>query len=393
MPEKMACRGVPLPKLTPVIVHADILTPFGIGADLCFESILGNKTAVKEVKRFNTAEFTSGIAATVADLIYHGEKSLVMQMFERLFAASRPDIPSDAALLLATTKGEIDLLEKSMLGKGGNPSESCLDRLLAKVAALAGAKGPAAVISAACTSSSTAVARAAAMIRTGKTECVLVAACDSVTEFIYSGFSSLMALDTKPARPFDAGRNGLSLGDAAAFTLLMSAGRAEREGRNILCEVAGWGMGDDANHMTGPSRQSEGLISAINRALTSASVCPGDIDFISAHGTGTSYNDEMEMRAFRALFSDTTPPVYSVKGAVGHTMGAAGLLEIIIALKALQASTVPPTVNLLLADDDARGWVSSEPIPLQRARRALVTNSGFSGVNTAVILNLPSVKA
>lgn len=380
-------------ELTPVIVRADMLTPFGSGADLCFESLVGKRSAVSRVTRFNTAEFTSGIAATVSDLRYHGEKSLVMQMIERLFAVSRPEIPADASLLLATTKGEIDLLEKSLLGKSGDPAESSLDRLLAKVAALAGTKGPAAVISAACTSSSAAVGRAAAMIRAGKTECVLVVACDSVTEFIYSGFSSLMALDTIPARPFDAARKGLSLGEAAAFSLLMSEKRAKREGRNILCEISGWGMGDDANHMTGPSRASEGLINAIQRALASASVAPAEIGFISAHGTGTNYNDEMEMRAFRALFSDTTPPVYSVKGAIGHTMGAAGLVETIIAMKSLQTATVPPTVNFLLPDDAARGWVSAEPVLLERAGRALVTNSGFSGVNTALVLNLPSRKA
>ena len=388
----MAGRGVPLSELTPVIVQADMLTPFGAGADLCFESILAKQSAVATVKRFNTAEFTSRIAATIRDLQYHGETSLVMQMLERLFALSGPGIPADAALLLATTKGEIDLLEKSLLGKGGDSAESRLDRLLAKVADLTGARGPSAVVSAACTSSSAAVGRAAAMIRSGKTECVLVAACDSVTEFIYSGFSSLMALDAVPARPFDAARKGLSLGEAAAFSLLMSEERANREGRNILCEIAGWGMGDDANHMTGPSRASEGLISAIQGALSSAAVAPGDIDFISAHGTGTSYNDEMEMRAFRALFSATTPPVYSVKGAVGHTMGAAGLLETIIAMKSLKASTVPPTVNLQCPDNGARGWVSSEPALLKRAKRALVVNSGFSGVNTALVLNLPLVK-
>jgi len=370
-----------------------MLTPFGAGADLCFESIMAGQSAISTVNRFITAEFTSGIAATIKDLRYHGDTSLVMQMFERLFAASRPVIPADSALLLATTKGEIDLLEKSLLGKGGDPADSCLDRLLTKVASLSGATGPAVLVSAACTSSSAAVARAAAMIKGGKADSVLVVACDSVTEFIYSGFSSLMALDTVPARPFDAARKGLSLGEAAVFSLLMSEGRAKREGRKILCRIAGWGMGDDANHMTGPSRQSEGLVSAIQRALSSAAVSPGDIDLISAHGTGTSYNDEMEMRAFRALFSATTPPVYSVKGAVGHTMGSAGLLETIIAMKSLQVATVPPTVNLQCPDDDARGWVSSEPVFLQRAKRALVTNSGFSGVNTALVLNLPSVKA
>jgi 3-oxoacyl-[acyl-carrier-protein] synthase II len=392
MPEKMAGRRVPLPELTPVIVQADMLTPFGAGGGLCFESLLARRSAVLPVSRFNTSEFSSGIAATIDGLDYHGEASLAMQMFERLFAPVRSEIPAYSALLLATTKGEIDLLEKSLLGKGGDPADSCLDRLLAKTADLCGTEGPAAVISAACTSSSAAIARAAAMIRTGKAECVLVAACDSVTEFIYSGFSSLMALDTVPARPFDAGRKGLSLGEAAAFALVMAKGRAVREGREILCEIAGWGMGDDANHMTGPSRVSEGLIGAIGKALGSAGLSSADIDFISAHGTGTSYNDEMEMRAFRILFENPLP-VYSVKGAVGHTMGTAGLLETIIALKGLNAATVPPTVNLINPDEDAKGWVSPDPVPLKRAERALVTNSGFSGVNTALVLELPGVRS
>lgn len=377
--------------IKPVIVQAELLTPFGSGATVCFEALLGQRSAVSSVRRFRTTEFTAQIAATIGDLCYHGEKSLVMQMLERLFAADSPDIPADSALLLATTKGEIDFLEKSLLGLGGDPADSRLDRLLPKVAALSGAGGPAAVISSACTSSLTAVARGAAMIRAGKAESVLVVACDSVTEFIYAGFSSLMALDTVPARPFDADRKGLSLGEAAAFVLLMSEERAGREGRKVLGEIAGWGMGDDANHMTGPSRESSGLISALNKTLASAGVTSGEIDFISAHGTGTGYNDEMEMRAFRALFGQSSPPVYSVKGATGHTLGAAGLVELLVALQALRLATVPPTVNLCRPDEAANGWVSAAPVPLQRAERALVTNSGFSGVNSAIILRLPAV--
>ncbi len=262
-----------------------------------------------------------------------------------------------------------------------------MSRLIRKVADLTNARGGGLVISAACTSSAAAAAQAAAMVRNGHADCVLVVACDSVTEFIFSGFSSLMALDKQPARPFDRNRAGLNVGEAAAYALIMSEERAARENRPVLGTIAGWGLSDDANHMTGPSRESEGLILAISKALASAGIGPDDVGFISAHGTGTVYNDQMEMRAFRCGVSADGPrPVYSIKGGIGHTMGAAGLVEMIIALRALRERNVPPTVNLKEVDDDAQGWVSDRQQPVREQSLALMTNAGFSGVNTALVL-------
>jgi len=141
-----------------------------------------------------------------------------------------------------------------------------------------------------------------------------VVACDSITEFIFSGFSSLMALDSEPARPFDKNRAGLNVGEAAAYALLMS--KHGRHGEpSCSRDNSGLGLSDDANHMTGPSRESEGLILAVSKALTSAGIGPDDVGCISAHGTGTVYNDAMEMRAFHAVFQQRERPVYSLKGA------------------------------------------------------------------------------
>jgi 3-oxoacyl-[acyl-carrier-protein] synthase II len=138
--------------------------------------------------------------------------------------------------------------------------------------------------------------------------------------------------------------------------------------------------------MTGPSRESEGLILAITKALASAGSDTAGIGFIAAHGTGTVFNDAMEMRAFHAVFKHEVRPVYSIKGGIGHTMGAAGLVEMILALRALREGMVPPTVNLKEADADAIGWVSDQRWPIRDRTRALVTNAGFSGVNTALVL-------
>ncbi len=365
-------------------MQADVITPFGKGIDPCWQALLEKRSAVTPVSRFATGAFNSDLAATVPGLDYLGEKSLVMQLLERLFPVQAM-VPADAHLLLATIKGEIDYLERSIATGAGDAGECRLDRLLARVSGLCGVRGGM-VVSAACTSSSAAVARGASLIRSGAFDCVLVVACDGVTEFIYSGFSSLMALDRGPARPFDSSRTGLSIGEGAAFILLMSEGRALAEGRGVLGEIAGWGMADDANHMTGPSRESEGLIAAINGALACADCDRDDIGFISAHGTGTVYNDAMEMGAFRSVFTAGSRPVYSIKGAVGHTMGTAGALEIVVALRALREKLVPPTVNLAEPGEDARGWVSPDPVELRECTAALVTNAGFSGINTAIVL-------
>ena len=369
-----------------VVVASEILTPFGLGSSACWDALMAGRSSISPLTRFSTTSFFSDLGGIIPGLKYHGDTSLVLQMVSLLFATSGVKIPGDAKLFLATTKGEIDLLEKSILTGAGDGAGSSLNNLLGKVIDLAGTSGGGMVISAACTSSSAAVARAAAMIRSGHTECVLVVACDSLTEFVYSGFSSLMALDKIPARPFDKNRAGLNVGEAAAFMLIMSEARAMREQRNIIGEIAGWGMSDDANHMTGPSRESEGLIRAIITALSSAGVAPGQVDFISAHGTGTPYNDAMEMRAFNSVFKDRKLPVYSIKGSIGHTMGAAGLVEIALAQKARHENMIPPTVNLIEADDDSVGWVSHRPQSIRSNSVALVTNAGFGGINSALVL-------
>jgi len=307
-------------------------------------------------------------------------------MIGRLFRKAAVPVPADSNLILATTKGEIDLLEQHVLVGKGAAADCTLTRLLAKVEELTGARGGGMIVSAACSSSAAAAARAASMIRNKRAECVLVVACDSVTEFIFSGFSSLMALDKEPARPFDKKRTGLNVGEAAAYALFMSDDRARRENRAVLGELAGWGLSDDANHMTGPSRTSEGLILAIEKACKSAVVKKENIGLIAAHGTGTVYNDAMEMRAFHAVFNDNERPVYSIKGGIGHTMGAAGLVEMLIAMRAVRERTAPLTVNMKEPDDDARGWVSDQQRQIGKDEMALVTNAGFSGVNTALVV-------
>lgn len=372
-------------KINAVVVYYDVVTSYGWGVDSCWRGILSGETAISRLSRFSTESFQTKNAAVVPDLVSSRHESLVMQMISPLVVKAIVNIPADAFLILATTVGEIDILEQYVLGSGLDAADSRLVCLLDKVKRLSGVNNSGMICSAACASSSSAIARAMAMIRQGERDCVLVAACDSVNEFVFAGFSSLMAFDEYMARPFDRNRKGLSLGEGAGLILLMSKERALLEKRPVLGEVAGWGLTGDANHMTGSSRDGKALALAVRRALKSAGVSSEMIGCVSAHGTGTVYNDSMEMKAFKEVFQKRKVPVYSVKGGTGHTMGMAGLLEAIIALESLKEGVIPPTVNTRGIDKEAQGWVSSQACSFDTGL-TLSTNSGFGGVNSALVL-------
>lgn len=371
-----------------LVVEQDLVTAWGRGIDTCWKGLLTGRAAFSEVSRFPTGPFQAHVAATVGGLDAGAADSFVVQMLSPLLTPLRGRLPDDTLLLLATTVGEVDLLERHILRGAGGPDDSRLDRLLARVRAILGLTGPAEIVSAACASSSAAVARAAGLIASGRHESVLVVACDAVTEFVFSGFSALMALDPDGARPFDKGRKGLTIGEAAGYVHLMSEARAAGERRAARGEVAGWGLSCDANHMTGPSRDGGGLARAIRQALATAAIDGASIGSVCAHGTGTLYNDSMELKAFRQLFGAARVPVYSIKGSVGHTMGAAGLVEMLMTMRSLEEGLVPPSANLREVDPEAEGWVSPRAMRAEGGRVALSTNSGFGGVNAALVVKV-----
>ena len=219
-----------------VAVAYDMVSPYGWGVAPCWEGLFSGETAIRRFDRFSTESLRTDKAALVPGLDPNADETLVMQMVRPLLEKPVSGFPADALLLLATTNGEIDVLERSVLHGTADASGSRPDLLASKIQNLCGLDEPGVVICAACASSSAAVAQGAAMIRDGDRDCVLVVACDNVSEFVAAGFSSLMALDKDMARPFDRNRRGLSLGEAAAFVLLMSderasSGRAARVGR------------------------------------------------------------------------------------------------------------------------------------------------------------------
>jgi 3-oxoacyl-[acyl-carrier-protein] synthase II len=368
----------------PVIAQSGVVTAYGWGLDALWDGLMSGRTAITSSDRFVERGFVSNQLAVVPDLAVERGDSRSMAMLRRLLAPLVGQINPKTPLIVATTVGEIEFVEQAVLDDKPEYAQRARPLvLLQRVKQLLGLTGPAMVLSSACASSTAALTRAAAMIRHGEAESVLLVTCDAVSEFVYSGFSTLLSLCESPASPFDCNRTGLTLGEAGAWALITSADSSLADKNAPI--ILGWGNTTDAVHMTAPDRNAGGLSRAIAKALAMSGTKAADIDLIAAHGTATVYSDAMEMIAFRHAMGEPRP-TFSIKGGVGHTLAAAGLVQILVAARAMEFGVVPPTVGLANPEPAAAGWVFGVPVPLDQSRLALSTNSGFGGVNTAVVL-------
>lgn len=368
------------------VVDQGLISAYGDGVACCADGLLSGRSALVSAGDICPAKLSEMPIGIVPGL--GRGKGRLIRLLKRLFCVAHA-IPSDAVIYAATTVGEIDVLEAAVReDKKEDTDESRVCTLSARVADLLnGSSETRLTVSAACASSTAAVAMAASAIRRGEISCALVVGCDTVSEFTLSGFSALMALDAQGARPFDVGRKGVSLGEAAAYVVLMSEERAAKEGRPPLGYVHGWGMTCDANHLTGPSRDGIPLADAVEQALSLSGMKADDVEAICAHGTGTPYNDQMEMLAFQRAMNPRKVPLFSVKGGMGHTLGAAGLAEMLLSLEFLKRGMIPATVGMSAASPEAVGWASTEAQAILKDGVVLTTNSGFGGVNVALIVS------
>jgi len=367
-----------------IISQIAIVTALGDGLNPLWQNLLEGKSGIAPVTRFDCKNYISNYAACIDHLEAPSNGSLLDSVLERI-AGQVGDLPNDCRLLMASTKGEIDRLTTVCQRHDQIPPGVLATPLLDKVSRQFGITAGAININAACASSTLAVARAAAQIAAGHAAAVFVYAADLVSEFVFSGFSSLQALSDQPCRPFDCHRNGLTLGEAGVAILLLSEAAAQKRHEAPLAYVSGWGMANDAHHVTAPARDGNGLILACREALATGGIKPMDIAAINAHGTGTIYNDAMELTAFNAIFEDSLPPLHGVKGSLGHCLGAAGGVEIALGCQALQQQIIPPTVGCQDAEIEAQGRIKATPQEI-KGDYLLCTNSGFGGINAAVIL-------
>ncbi|RAR66057.1 3-oxoacyl-[acyl-carrier-protein] synthase-1 [Paraburkholderia unamae] len=252
--------------------------------------------------------------------------------------------------------------------------------LAAFVRAWFGLRGPATSISSACSSGAKVFGSARRMIEAGLIDAAVVGGVDSLCLTTLYGFNSLELLSRDPCRPFDVNRNGISIGEAAAFALLERAPDTPDDDAVLLLGV---GESSDAHHMSSPHPDGLGARAAMEQALATAGVSAGEIDYINLHGTATPSNDAAESRAVGALFERT--PCSSTKGATGHTLGAAGALEAVIAALALRHRFMPAGVNTA-QPDPALGLDYVLESREARVDVVLSNSFGFGGTNCSLVL-------
>lgn len=281
-------------------------------------------------------------------------------------------------LIISSTKGNISLLETA-----GDPSalrdSIALHRSAKKIAAHFKFVNQPIIISNACISGILAMITAMRLIQSGQYEHAVVAGADVISKFVLSGFQSFQAISAEPCKPFDEKRNGINLGEAAGTVILTS----DRSFSNGI-KITGGSVSNDANHISGPSRTGEELSQAIRKTMKDAQITAKDIDLISAHGTATLFNDEMEAKAFNLAGLEKTA-VNSLKGYYGHTLGAAGIVESVISMHSMKHNMLLPTFgfNKIGVTKPLNVCSQLQQIPI---KNCLKTASGFGGCNAAIMI-------
>ncbi|MDR6567005.1 beta-ketoacyl synthase N-terminal-like domain-containing protein [Chitinophaga ginsengisegetis] len=376
------------------VVADNIVGPLGGTTRENFDQVLSGNSGIAQ---HNNAAYAAapfyGAITTPAQLDAFTANANVKgyTRFEQLLVASIQSALRQTAVtltdartgfIISTTKGNIELLEQQPEGAVPPLANMQLYTTAKKVAAHFNAANEPLVISSACISGLVAILTGKRLIQSGRYDHVVVTGADVLTRFVLSGFQSFQAVSAVPCKPFDANRTGVTLGEGAATVIL------SREKGDALFSLGAGAISNDANHISGPSRTGEELAAVMQLAVNGSGLTAADIGFVSAHGTATLYNDEMEAKALHHA-GLAALPVNSLKGYYGHTLGAAGLIEAIISMQAMKAGVVLPTKGFEIPGVSMP--VNVHNTLLQKtSRHFLKTVSGFGGCNAAMVFNLNS---
>jgi 3-oxoacyl-[acyl-carrier-protein] synthase II len=247
-----------------------------------------------------------------------------------------------------------------------------------------GISAPCLVIANACASGTNAIGHAFECVRSGKHQRVLTGGYDALSQLVFVGFDSLQAATPEKCRPFDRDRSGMVLGEGAGVLALENLDAARKRGAKIRGEIMGYGISTDNHHLTQPDPSGSGPRRAMKDALKTAGMNPGDVDYINAHGTATPFNDAAEGKAIAELFDGV--PVSSTKSMIGHSLGAAGAIEAVVCLLALQSQFLPPNINFCAPDRDLSLNIVANQSREARIDVALSNSFGFGGTNASIVI-------
>jgi len=376
--------------MTDIFISADnIFSPLGANTAENFSQLKNNVSGIKlhddlimSGQPFYASLFdsTKAFAAEANQNDYTKfEKLLIASIKNALDNSKINTRDKKTVLIISSTKGNISLLETETCSKELQTRIS-LNTSAKLVAEHFGFTNQPVVVSNACISGLLAILTGMRLIRSGQYKNAVVAGADVISKFVLSGFQSFQAISATPCKPFDAARDGINLGEGAG-TVILTSNKEHSSG----IKVKGSSVSNDANHISGPSRTGEELYLAVARAMKDSNLSAKDINFISAHGTATIYNDEMEAKAI-TLAGMQSAPLNSLKGYYGHTLGAAGIIESIISMQSLKEDVIIPTMGF-------KNMGVTQPVnvcaSLYRStlQHCLKTASGFGGCNAAMIFS------
>lgn len=397
------------------------ITPVGNNVPEYWEALSQGKSGIEKTTLFDVSQFTSQIAGEVKD--FEPEKYIDkkearrMDRFAQFAMAASSEAIQDSKLdlsqedtkrigvLLGSGIGGLGTIEKEhkvLLAKGPRRVSPFLipmliiDMASGLVSIKYGLKGPNSAVVTACASSAHAIGDAFKIIQRGDAEAMVTGGTEgAITPLGLAGFCSMKALSTrnddphKASRPFDKERDGFVMAEGAGIVILESLEHAKARGAKVYAEMVGYGMSGDAYHMTAPAPEGEGAANAMQAALDNARMKPEEVDYINAHGTSTLLNDKYETIAIKKVFGEYSKeiPVSSTKSMTGHLLGAAGGVELITCLLAMEKGVIPPTMNYEYPDPDCQGL---DFVPNQARKKevkvAMSNSFGFGGHNAVLII-------
>ena len=378
------------------VVAAGVVTPFGADLDAFWSGLITGSDGISMIERFPVDDLRVGRGGEIKKLRpLPGARRVGCRATQLLLAAAadllaRSPIsaePARVAVVLGTALGGVGELERA-LAPGGRPRHAVgalYDSPAHALARRLGARGPVMTVGAACAAGATALGTGADLLRGDVVDVVIAGGYDALCRFVMRGFDALRSLTRERVRPFDKRRSGLLLGEAAALVLMTRDGATSgpRLGR-----LLGHASASDGSHIAAPDANGRGLELAARTALDEAGLTPADVEFVSAHGTGTLVNDRIEADVLRRVLGRRASeiPVNSIKASVGHTMGAAAALEAVMCLMAGREGIVPKTLGLEEPDPACElDHVIGSP-RAARPRISLSTSLGFGGCNAALVL-------
>ena len=386
-----------------------IISGIGNNVDETFESIKQKKSGVTEIKYLKTnhkgkipvseVKLSEDELIELAGLDKNGSytRSTLIGVIAANEAVKNAKIDNikeyKTGLISGTTVGGMDKSElhyKDLLTTTNNiefiESHDCGDST-ERIADSIGVKDFVSTTSTACSSAANSMILGARMIKNGLLDRVIAGGIESLTRYHMNGFNTLMILDREPCKPFDENRQGLNLGEGAAFLVLESEELVKKNGSKVLAEFTGYGNSCEAFHQTASTPEGKGAYSAMKEALDRSGLKPEQIDYINAHGTGTDNNDLSEGRAIDKLFGDNHPKISSTKAYTGHTTSAAGGVEAVLSILCIQNNMIFPNLNFKEQMKELNFKPVTELLENVKVDNVLSNSFGFGGNNSALIFS------